>query len=195
MHQCLQSELIAGEQVLWSGQPERAPFCKRDILEWPFGVFWLAFSIFWMYGVSGRFDNKAGKGSPWFVLFGIPFVLIGLYLVMGKFLYRYWKRGRTYFAVSNKRVLVITNAARKTCISAYLESLPAITKSIGRSGVGTLRFGNPLPAYARWWGFPWADESADGVPAFYDIRDAEMVFRLVSELREKTVRAQQRSGI
>lgn len=195
IHQCLQSELIAGEQVLWSGRPERVLFRKRDILEWPFGVFWLAFSIFWTFGASGHFDNKSDKGSPWFALFGIPFVLIGLYLVPGKLFYRYWRRSRTYFAVTNKRVLVITNAPRKTCMSAYLESLAAITKSIGQSGIGTLRFGNPLPTYAQWWAFPWADESADGVPTFYDIRDAEMVFRLVSELREKAARAQQRFGI
>lgn len=195
IHECIQSELTAGEQALWSGQPERSVFQRRDLLEWPFGVFWLAFSIFWMYGASGHFDNGGNKGPQWFALIGIPFVLIGLYLVLGKFLYRYWKRSRTYFAVTNKRVLVITDAARKTCMSAYLESLPAITKSIGRNGIGTLRFGNPLPASARWSGFPWTDQVDDGVPTFFDIPDAENVFRLVSELREKTARPQQRFGI
>jgi len=195
IQQSVQAELVAGEQVLWSGQPVRAFFCKRDILELPFGIFWLAFSIFWMWGASGHFNNPKNKGPAWFPLFGIPFVLIGVYLVFGKFFYRSWKRTRTYFAVTNKRVLVVTDAPRKTTISAYLEALPAITKSIGRNGVGTLRFGNPVPSYAYWRGFPWSNEGTGDVPTFYDIADAEMVFRMVSELREKTIRGERRFGV
>lgn len=195
IQQSVQTELVSGEQVLWLGQPVRALFNKRDIVELPFGVFWLAFSIFWMYGASGHFDRTQNKGSGWFALFGIPFVLTGLYLVLGKFIYRYWRRTRTCFAVTNKRVLSVSDAPSRTTISAYLESLPAITKSVRRNGVGTLRFGNPLPSSAYWRGFPWGSESADDVPTFYDIPDAEMVFKMVSELREKTIRGDRRFGV
>ncbi len=165
IQESIQAELVSGEQVIWSGQPVRAFFRKRDILELPFGIFWLAFSIFWMWGASGHFDSPPqNKGSAWFALFGIPFVLIGLYLVFGRFFYRYWKRSRTYFAVTNKRVLVVSEAPRKTTVSAYLESVPAITKSIGRNGVGTLQFGNPMPSYAYWCTFPWGNEGTGDVP-------------------------------
>jgi hypothetical protein len=191
----LQAELTPSEQLAWSGQPARRYFRKNDIIEFPFGIFWLAFSIFWTWGASGHFDHQDKNAAPWFGLFGVPFIAIGLYLVIGKFFYRRWKSSNTYFGITNKRVLVVTTVPRKKIVSGYLDSLPAITKSIGRNGIGTLQFGNPAPAYAYWSRFPWSAEPAQDVPTFYDIPDADNVFAVVSDLRDRALRGERRFGM
>ena len=71
------------EQVLWTGMPEKGRlFTGQDFVLLPFGIVWLAFSLFW--------EVAALKSSaPLFSsLFGLPFIGIGVYLVFGVFIQR-----------------------------------------------------------------------------------------------------------
>ncbi len=53
-----------------------------------FGVLWTGFSVFWMWGASG-FGQGDRIGSL-FALFGLPFVLIGLGMLLSPF-YNRWR--------------------------------------------------------------------------------------------------------
>ena len=86
------------EQVLWTGMPEKGRlFTGQDFVLLPFGIVWLAFSLFW--------EVAALKSSaPLFSsLFGLPFIGIGVYLVFGVFIQRLRLRGRTFYAITNKK--------------------------------------------------------------------------------------------
>ncbi|CAN5261329.1 hypothetical protein BH09PSE1_BH09PSE1_02620 [soil metagenome] len=75
-----QGRLLPGERIMWTGRPGQGlVFASRDIFLVPFSVVWCGFAIFWT-------TLATGAGSPpFFALWGLMFVCIGLYFVVGRF--------------------------------------------------------------------------------------------------------------
>ena len=94
--------LLKGEKIIWQGKPAQGLlFTSRDWLLIPFSLLWGGFSIFWEKSVLDA-------NAPIFMkLWGVPFVLIGLYLVVGRFLLDAWIRRGMNYAVTDKRVLIL----------------------------------------------------------------------------------------
>ena len=195
-YQEIQPELTSGERILWTGQPStKVVFGPQDFLMIPFSLLWGGFAIFWEAAVVGVFAFQHEHSSPgsWFMaLWGIPFVLVGQYMIWGRFFYTAWKKKRVVYAVTDKRVLVVSLAAPFTgrqATSAYLGQLPAIEKSVRRNGIGTLRFGlSPVSTSASRLMGMWDGGLSSPVPLFADVEDAENVYRIVSDAREKAMR-------
>jgi hypothetical protein len=73
----LQPCLRPGEQLLWHGRPDpRVWFAPADAFLIPFSILWCAFAVFWE-------ASAAGAGPVFAALWGIPFVVAGLYLSSG----------------------------------------------------------------------------------------------------------------
>jgi hypothetical protein len=173
--------LVSGEKVLWIGRPDPAKhFSKSDRVAIPFSLLWGGFAIFWEAAVI------AGGGG-FFVLWGIPFVAIGLWGMIGRFFYRARVKRRTWFAVTNKRVLKLERRRNGAVVEAlFLDAIPAVNRDIGADGSGCVIFGSGK----RWQshlassGMP-AFFTGEEVPlAFYDIPDAVHVAELVTQLRQ-----------
>lgn len=190
LYAIFKDELLNGEEILWAGQPDLTlSFSKSDIFNIPFGIFWTGFSIFWEgAAIKAALDPSTRTAASWAMpLFGVPFILIGLYLIGGRFFYKKWRKKRTYYAVTNKRILVVKNTRRRDLQGAYLEAIPVVNKSIRRDGRGTITFGNSTPG--AWMyedaGFDFLGAYyADRSPTFRDVPDAEKVYRLVLDLRK-----------
>lgn len=107
--EAIQSELTSNESLLWQGQPERSViFHREDILAIPSSLLWGGFTLFWeMMALNiGRFHNNH---FSWFLaLWGIPFVVVGQYTIWGRFVFAYWTKARTFYAVTSKRILICT---------------------------------------------------------------------------------------
>ena len=73
-----QRYMTDGEYILWKGRPEKGNvFTGQEAVLLPFSVIWLAFSVYWEM-------TALQSGASWFlVLWGIPFVGIGIYLLAG----------------------------------------------------------------------------------------------------------------
>ena len=186
----IQPELTSGENVLWAGQPNRRIVLhKEDALLIPFSLLWGGFAIFWELGVMGYWGTSSRSGNPWVfgILWGIPFVAIGQYMIWGRFFYIAWKKKRTHYAVTNRRVIVVQNGWRRQMASAYVDSLPTLMKDGGSKGLGTLRFAQAESMWSgrRGWG-AWDGMAVGNVPTFVDVDDVDYVYRLVSDLREKS---------
>lgn len=187
--QALQSELLPGETLLWSGKPSRRViFHQEDALLIPFSLMWGGFAIFWEIGASGRFGSHShASGNPmdWiFPLWGIPFVVMGQYLIWGRFLYTAWKKGRIVYGVTQKRVLILDTAWSRSINATYIDQIPVIEKTIRGDGIGTLRFGYPPPQTGRRNTLGSLDSlNTSGVPCFVDIENAESVYATVADLR------------
>jgi hypothetical protein len=185
-----QRELLSGEAVLWTGQPDpRVVFHREDAGLVPFSLLWGGFAIFWELGVMGLGPFGTQRGQPWIfgILWGIPFVLMGQYFIWGRFFYARWKKARVYYAVTNLRVIAIQKAPSHKVASAYIDTLPTIGKAIRTDGIGTVKFAPEEPLWARRRGLGTWDRLDFGLfPEFVDINDAEEVCRLVANLREKS---------
>ena len=182
----LQSELLSGESVTWSGKPNpRVVFHSGDLFLIPFSLLWGGFAIFWEFGVSG-FKNSS---PSWFMmLWGVPFVVIGQYFIWGRFIYAAWKKGRILYAITNRRVIVLVRPPQQKIISAYLDAIPSIEKTIRQDDIGTLTFGQAPPLWATGRGNKTAPMDGlylnSGIPVFVDIDDAATVFSIVANARD-----------
>ena len=185
----IQPELISGESVLWAGQPNpNVIFHKEDVFLIPFSLLWGGFAIFWEAGVSGFGGFGHHSNDQWLfgMIWGIPFVLVGQYLIWGRFIYAAWLKKRTHYAVTNRRVIVVRDGWRREVASAFIDTLPALIKEGGANGIGTLRFTQAESSWStgRGWG-NWSGMGVGSTPTFIDVDDAATVYRMVSELREK----------
>lgn len=162
--------LLKGEKMVWQGQPDSGLlFTSRDWLLVPFSLFWGGFSIFWEKSVL---DTNA----PVFMkLWGVPFVLIGVYLVVGRFLLDAWIRRGIHYAVTDKRILILRSAPFSKFSAMSLDQLPEVNLSESANGRGTIRFGTATPYWANGSFSSWTP-SLDSVPQFLAIEDARRVF-------------------
>jgi len=179
--------LMQGENILWFGKPDPSVLLSRgDIFMIPFSLLWGGFAIFWEALALGAASGSGAKGAPppLFALFGVPFVLVGLYMIFGRFIYKRWRKTNTYYAVTDKRVLVLTKLWRSDLQAIRIGVIPTLNLSVGRDGRGTIVFGNTSYAstYANSGMDFFGGFYGSQAPAFYDIKDAREVHDLVNKL-------------
>ncbi len=183
--QNFERDLLRGEKVAWAGMPDRRfRFTGGDIFLVPFSILWGGFALFWAAGVLGLFDGHPELNPG--ALFGIPFVLIGQYFIWGRFIYKRYKNRRTFYGLTNQRVLILATLRSRRLQALFLNQLPVINKVVQRGGVGTLEFGfSPSwsAAYANSGMELFAGRSAPLAPAFYDLPDVDSVYQLVMRLK------------
>jgi hypothetical protein len=192
----LQPELLAGESLLWSGQPlKKVIFHQRDLFAIPFSLLWGGFAIFWEWGVTDHFGGSPhGHPAPaLFALWGIPFVVMGQYLIWGRFVYTAWKKGKTYYGVTNKRIIVISDGFGRKVIDGYLRNLDSASLTLRADGIGTIEFGRPTMSTPN-WGFGQRSRNNQidinlGSLAFFDIPDARAAYQIFQSQREMATKA------
>ena len=173
--QPVRAQLGTGEHLLWTGQPRRGLMLKpSDAFMIPFSLLWGGFAIFWETTVIL-------SGAPFFFrLWGVPFVLVGLYLIAGRFFYDAWRRARTFYGVTNERVIIVTGKQGRHVQSVNLDTLGDMTLDVRPDGRGTITFGAP-PQLVRWAGGasqPFGN-SRVALPAFEAITDAKKVYETI----------------
>ena len=99
--------IMDDEYILWEGAPEKGvSLTSRDIVLLPFSVIWLGFALFWEYLAVTT------SGSLLMVVWGLPFIGIGLYLLFGRFLQTE--------GVMNTEIRNFCESNRKLCASVSL---------------------------------------------------------------------------
>ncbi len=191
----LQSELMQGESFQWAAMPNPSVvFHSGDWFMIPFSLLWGGFAIFWEAGALGYWGKSSHPGPSFMVVWGIPFVVVGQYLIWGRFLWDAWLKRRTYYGVTNRRVLIVQEGWTRKTRSCYLESIPELNRDGDRGG--SLWLGEKLPLFSRRENPSrgWSSVSVSSpVPVFVDIDEVESVYRLVRDLREQAVQASRRS--
>jgi hypothetical protein len=169
----LQEFLLPDERILWTGRPDpRRLFSTADVFYVPFSLLRGGFALFWEGAVIA-------SGAQWlFVLWGLPFVIAGQYLIWGRLIYRRWARSRTTYSVTTRRAIVLRG---RSIQSVFRNQLPGTHLSVRRDGGGTIEFGSMPFRYRSYvdTGFDWLYGHARPV-AFYDIPDVNNVYRLVA---------------
>ena len=181
-----QNRLLPGERIVWQGQPVTGVlFTARDIFLIPFSLLWCGFALFWEWGAAQATRSSEGPAVvEAFPLFGIPFVLIGLYFVVGRFVVDAWIRSQTSYAVTGQRVLILRAGPFSRFSALAIDRLPELSLDERANGRGTIRFGPRAPMWGSYNGFSAWTPSLD-VTQFLMIADARNVFDRIQKLGAK----------
>jgi hypothetical protein len=180
----LRFALDRGERQLWAGAPRRGLVLRAsDALLIPFSLMWGGFAVFWEASVLR-------DGAPiFFALWGVPFVLMGIYITVGRFFVDAARRARTAYAVTNERIVIEVGGVGP--FAGSTKSLPLRTLSEVQlrersDRVGTITFG-PQPFRAAAFGGSWP--GGHQVPAFDLIPDARRVYDIIREAQRNAASA------
>lgn len=165
------------EALLWWGRPQRGIVFQRS--DW----FVIPFSLLWCLFVVGGLRSGYSTDWPVFgavvtVLVGVVFGGVGLYMLAGRFVVDAWRRGRTVYAVTPTRILIVTPTSIR---SVALGLLAEIDLDESWDDSGTITFGPPARLLhaeetmtTDWIGTPL-------VPTFEQIPAAGQVYALIRQ--------------
>ena len=162
-------QLGTGERLLWAGQPRQGLFLRAtDWVQIPFSLLWGGFACFWEWSA---FQTDA---PLFFRLWGVPFVLIGIYLVAGRFFVDARLRSKTYYALTSERAIILSGWLITRTTSLQLRAMPGVSLIESPGGFGTITFGATTP----WWaGSPgWPGSRYRISPAFDSIAEVRYVY-------------------
>lgn len=179
MSTAIQLDLSRGERMLWSGQPRQGiTFSAADAMMVPFSLAWGGFAIFWEVMVIR-------SRAPWVMrLFGVPFVLIGLYLIIGRFFTDAWRRRRLSYAVTSDRVMMINGG---TITSFPLDSVGELAFTQRGDGSGTIMLGATGPLSGALTGLAALSVNTAArarLPMLENISDVKQVYDLIRSAQQ-----------
>lgn len=170
--------LDEGEEILWQGRSEPGlRLARLRPLQMLTGAIFTGFSIFWMAQASwilGRGDF--GAVSRFFPLFGLPFLLIGLYNLAGFPVWRAYVRRRSWYTLTNRNAFVATDLP---FVGRRLKSYP-ITADTGLSFDGN----DPATTIFAQEVVDTSDGVAQTEVGFERIRDGRTVFGLMRDIQK-----------
>ena len=124
--------LVSGEHIIWKDKPGKGNLLtSSDAFMIPFSLVWCGFVFFWEY-------MALSDGAPFSVgLFGLPFIFIGLYLVLGSFIHLAYLRKRTLYVITNEKI--IRKRGSKVDM-LNIKNMPPAHVKIHKDGYGTISF-------------------------------------------------------
>jgi len=161
-------ELADGESVLWSGRPALGVrFRGTDLFIFPFSLLWAGFAVFWEVEV-------VRSGAPWFFkAWGVPFVAVGLYMIIGRFFIDAIQRSRTSYCITDRRALIVSWFLTRRVRSINLNAVSEVGLLHHRNGLGSIVFGSRMRA----------TRGAPESPRFDWIQHAGEVYQLVTSIQ------------
>lgn len=174
----LRPMLAPGEKFIWTGRPRTGiKFSSADIFMIPFSLAWGGFALFWEATVII-------VGAPFFfALFGIPFVIIGYYMLIGRFFYDARKRKNTIYAVTTERIITRSGTKNRETKSVEIRGLSDFILSQKTDGSGTITFGQ-----ADTSNFPLKGMSWKGTQQFQSlemIEDVNFVYEKIMHVQRQ----------
>lgn len=195
----LHKYVFADEKIIWEGGPDPSiHFCNRDIFLVPFSLLWGGFAIFWeaMAVMQAYVDGKFNPELFPMILFGIPFVLLGLYFMFGRLLVKAARKQKTSYMITDQRILSLHRFPWETFREVDLATVYSISLDKGLFGGNTLSFESKEPGVLqtlfRMNGsyentgmeilFPF---DLTGQMNFYDLKDIDEAYRSSREALSK----------
>ncbi len=175
----LQNILSKDEQIIWSGRPKQGLLLRSsDVFLIPFSLLWGGFALFWEGGVLS-------SGAPFFfILWGIPFVLMGIYITVGRFFVDAYVRQKTYYGLTKDRAIIVSGLFQQSVKSLTLRTLSDVTISERMDGRGTITFGHNGDMFGFSSAFgnsSWPGAKKQAPPAFEAITDARLVYDYIRD--------------
>ena len=173
-------QLDSGERLIWSGRPGGGLRVRRgDWFMIPFSLLWGGFAFFWEW-------MAIRQGAPLLArVWGGAFVLVGTHLVAGRFFWDARRRSHTYYAVTDRRVLLVTSRWPRNTTTLPLRSIPAITLAEREDGTGDVVFDSTDAGHV---GIGGRLPRGSSVPTMLEfIPNARRVYDLIRDAQRRAV--------
>ena len=183
----LRRQLAPGERVLWHGRPPQGLLLRRaDAWLIPLSCLWgggVIFNVLHLLKTSAQMEDRAGMG--FLFVWGLLFVLVGLYLMLGRFWVDAYLRARTYYALTHERLLLAGGWSGRQIKSLPLRNLPQITLKVNASGGGVIQLGSE--SRSLWSACPPGWPGAPLQPDALELADdAQRVFHLIQSAQRQS---------
>jgi hypothetical protein len=174
----IRRELSPNERLLWFAKPRQGiRFRVSDLYMIPFSLFWAGFAVFWELSVIR-------DGAPlFFMIWGIPFLVMGAYITVGRFILDAVLRRKTAYGLTDRRVLLVSGLWSRAVRMLDLAALPELSLVERSDRSGTIAFGAPASPRRRMMpGTPWP--GVETPFAFEMIEEARDVYDRIRAAQE-----------
>ncbi len=165
------AELQPGEKVVWTGVP--IPVIQNSV----------AISLAIAGAVFAGLFIALVSGEPLAVAAGlIPLPLIAMYFWTRKTIERL--ANRSAYAITDRRLILVSQGQTRDVVSVDLADIGDVQRIVKADGSGTITISRTAGSVTR---RPYAYLSPQGFiydPCLFNIADADMVARLIEEVRE-----------
>jgi hypothetical protein len=183
----IEKYLNTGERLLWVGRPPQGIMFRRsDWVAIPFSLMWGGFAICWECAASGVFNR--GRFNPCPATFGLPFVAIGLYMIIGRFFHDAWQRERTWYALTDRRALILLVGQTVSLKGVPLVEMPVVRLQQFPDGRGTIAFA-PEPLQPTFNRGSITDFGRPTDPCFEYIESPREVYEMIRTAKEQVTGA------
>jgi len=178
LEEALRPNLSSGEKLIWTGKPKAGiVFRGSDLFLIPFSLLWCGFTLFWEAKVINT-------GAPLlFKLWGIPFVLVGLYLTIGRFFADAKKRANTIYGITQDRIIIKSGIFSSTVKSLNIRTLSDITLDQKADNSGTITLGPIDSTNSMMQGME--RRGVKQSPRFEMIEDVKIVYDKIIDIQRK----------
>lgn len=157
------------EYIVWKGKPEKGHLLAyEDILVIPFSIIWCGGALLWTFIAFSEMIAS-------FILIGIFFSTVGLYISIGRFVHKIHRRKNTRYVITNKKVLVCykdrISVINRSCIfQMHMKTY--------KDGNGNIIFTDDTPFSKDWDGI--LDFLSEKV-SLQNISDVYSVYKILAE--------------
>jgi hypothetical protein len=116
-------------------------------------------------------------------------VLVGLYIVFGRFVADAWQRSRTVYGLTSRRVIIVGGLTSRQTRSLPLQQLGPMTLHERADRSGTITFGAVPSAYAWMAGSGWPGLGRQLPLSFDMVEHARDLYTRISEAQQATTAA------
>ncbi|UTW56696.1 hypothetical protein [Kordiimonas sp. SCSIO 12610] len=173
----LQMEISGREKLLWSGRPKQG--LKFSAIDWfliPFSILWLLAPIGML--IAGEENVQNNSGLP-FLVIPLIFLCIGGYVLFGRFIHDAFRRKKTIYGLTDKRVIFISKSGIK---SVPINEAVEIHFKENRKSRSTIQFGASPSLFSSSGNHPFnLLGGAPIVPTFEQIENGTEVYKMIKK--------------
>jgi len=174
----LRQNLSSGEKLIWTGKPRTGIMLRSsDVFLIPFSLLWGGFAVFWESSVL------ATDAPFFFKLWGIPFVLAGIYMIIGRFFIDAKKRENTIYGITTDRIVIKSGVFSTDIKSLNIKTLSDITINQKSDNSGTITLGPTDMRYSMMQGMEWPGNKQPPKLEFID--DVKSVYDKIIDLQRQ----------
>lgn len=143
-NQKMRDLLITGERLVWAGYPDRSVFFVKEDIQ---NILWsLPFFIIIFKGYFPQAIKEFALGNYAFAVLGLlpflGFIIVPIYFFFGRYIFGRFVREKTYFGLTNRRILILFPFLRNPIFSIFLGKLKDVEMNARGNDNGTITFGS-----------------------------------------------------